>query len=447
MTSDTPTVSSLRVGVEAPAADPQAIPFDPKLPGLRRLFDTQWVWEEFCRRFGAPEKPPDRLRLQHFLYRPGSRAVLGYVAEQRWDDWVAEDHFAFELVAGQEERLFRYPDDPYLPGLRHAASAVDAHQLLSKYVPLHPNRLHVEAVRYRPTVRAVLRHRTRWRRRSTGDVVLYVRVMSPDRVARLVTAGQLAERSGFVLPRLVGCWPAGGVAWLAEIPGKTVRTLIREGNAPEPKRILEGLAPLWSEPSPGNAGQTLDVAAAFRRTQRVLSQVLPEGDGQRMLRHVARALRPFAEAWRPSALAHNDFYDDQLIVTPTGRIAVIDFEETGPGDPMLDVGNMLAHLRWMARLSSAPEAFGAYHRELRSAALERFGWEEQALALREAFALFRLSANPVRQFQPGWLGTVEKVLAMVAEALDEGATPPDAGQPVGESAPPSRSEGTLRDAR
>ena len=59
-----------------------------------------------------------------------------------------------------------------------------------------------------------------------------------------------------------------------------------------------------------------------------------------------RSLDSFVESWRPSRIAHNDFYDDQMLVLPDGGIAMVDFEETGPGDPMLDVGNFLAHLRW-----------------------------------------------------------------------------------------------------
>ena len=390
---------------------------DKALPGLGRLFDTEWVWDAFCKQFGAPEETPDRLRLQHFIYRPGARAVVGYAMERQWGRWVVEDQFAFELRAGKRRRLFRYPDDPYLPGLPQVASALEAHQLLPKYVPLHPHRLHVEAVRYRPTTRAVLRYYAHWRRRSVGEVTLYVRVMPPERVARLLTAGELAERSGFVLPRLLGHWPEGGVVWLAETPGKTVRALIREGEPPDPEQILDGLAPLWSASVSGSEGRPLDVAAAYHWTEDVLSRALPEGAAQGVLRQATEILRPFAETWRPSALAHNDFYDDQIILTPTGRLALVDFEETGPGDPLLDVGNLLAHLRWMARFSDAPEAFDTYRHELRSAALQRFGWDERALALREAFALFRLASNPIRQLQRDRLQTVETVLAMVAETL------------------------------
>ena len=406
------------VRIEGFEADLPPAPADGGLPDLRRLFDPEWVWQAFCERFGRPEERPHRLRLKHFLYHPGSWAVVGYVFERQWDQWIAEDQFSFELAASGDTRLFRYPEDPYLPGLPHVASAMPAHDILPKYVRLQPQRLHVEALRYRPTVRAVIRHTARMRRRSAGGATLYVRAMPPARMAQFLTAGQLAEHSGFVVPRLVGSWPEGGVVWLAKIPGKTVRALIRGGNPPDPELILDGLARLWSaSPPPGDPGQSLDVMGAFGRTQRLLSQVLPDGARHPLLRESTRALRPFAESWRPSTLAHNDFYDDQIILTPDGRLALVDFEETGPGDPLMDVGNMLAQLSWMARFSRAGEAFGAYRRELRSAALHRFRWEERALALREAFSLFRLSANAVRRFSADWLETAEAVLTLVTATL------------------------------
>lgn len=398
-----------------------SLPMDEKLPGLLHLFDSEWVWDAFCAKFGSPEEPPQRIRPRQLLYRPGARALVGYVAERRWDGWVVEEEFAIELVAGRPERLFRFPDDPYLPGLRPMAFAPDAQALLTKHVRLHPQRLHVEAVRYRPANRAVLRHIAGWRRSSVGEVVLYARVMPPERVGRLLAAAELAERSGFVLPRLAGCWPEGGVVWLAGVPGETVRSLIRQGSPPDPQLILDGLAPLWASPLTQDAGRPLDVAAGFRSATRLLSQVLQDDGPRQALQRAATALGPFVEAWRPSAVAHNDFYDDQVVLAPSGRLALVDFEETGPGDPLLDVGNFLAHLRRMARTGSAAEACDAYRRRFRAAALERFGWEERELALREAYSLFRLSANPFRTLQRDWPQAVQAGLTFAVEALDETA--------------------------
>ena len=89
----------------------------------------------------------------------------------------------------------------------------------------------------------------------------------------------------------------------------------------------------------------------------------------------------------------------------------------GPGDPQLDVGTFLAHLRNMAHFDIAPEACLAYRRQFRCAALKRFGWEEPELDLREALALFRLSANHLSRPQNDWLRATETGLSMVAEVL------------------------------
>ena len=130
-------------------------------------------------------------------------------------------------------------------------------------------------------------------------------------------------------------------------------------------------------------------------------------------------LGPFSKAWRPSTLAHNDFYDDQMLVTPDGEIALVDFEETGPGDPLYDVGNMLAHMRWMAWFGNAAEARDAYRQRMRSAALDRFGWQPQDLAVRESHALFSLSAWPIHQLRGDWAKSVEIGLELVIRALEE----------------------------
>ena len=390
------------------------LPVDEGLPGLLDLFDNQWVWQEFCTQFGEPDEAPHRIRTLQFSYRPGVRALVSYAAEWQRGQWVVDDQFAVELTTGGTKRLFRYPEDPYLPGLRLAASAVHAHELLTKHVSISPHRLRVEAMRYRPTTRAVLRHRASWRHARSGNVTLFVRVIPPRRVERLLVAAELAERSAFKLPRLAGCWMEGGVVWMSRVPGETVRTLIRTGMPPEPQRLLEGLANLWSMPVEPDQGHSLNLLRGYQMTERLLSQLLHGEEAHRLLGQVTDVLGPFSEAWRPSALAHNDFYDDQVIVTPEGELALVDFEETGPGDPLLDVGNLLAHLRWMARFGIAPERCDVYRRRVRSDALARFGWDPRALDMREAFALFRLSAGPIRQLRRNWGNRVETGLALAS---------------------------------
>lgn len=417
MTSSVSTRTPILQAGATSASGLQPITSDPELPALRHIYDADWVWERFCSEFGVPDETPDQLKLQHCSYHPGRRAVITYVAERQWDDWVTEDQFTFELRAGRDDQLFRYPHDPHLPGLEHVASATVAHEVLPRHVSLHPQRLHVEMVRYRPTRKAVLRHIVRFRRPHVDDVTLYVRVVPPDEMPGLLAAGELAERSAFVLPRLVGCWPESGVAWLANVPGETVGALIREGAPPEPEQVFDAIEPLWSATDHGNAGSPLDLLAHFEWTERLLAGLLRDSGKEDALLPVISELRPFVEAWRPTSLAHNDFYGDQLILAPSGRLALVDFEEVGPGEPLIDAGNMLAHLRWKSHESRVSGRYDAYRERFRSTALDRFGWDERDLALREAYAIFRLTANANWDLGGDLTSTIESGLALATEVL------------------------------
>ena len=102
----------------APPLFPQVgLPEDRGLQEFSRLFDGEWVWHAYCSRLGQPEVSPQRLRLRQLSYNPGRRAIVTGVAEWPWAEFVTQDPFAIELVRGQSARLFRYPEDPYLPGL------------------------------------------------------------------------------------------------------------------------------------------------------------------------------------------------------------------------------------------------------------------------------------------------------------------------------------------
>ena len=389
------------------------------MSGVLRLSDGEWVWRNYCSEFGEPEESPKFLRAIQLTYTPGARACVSYSADWERGQWVQEERFAVEVTPTGPVRLFRYPDDPYLPGLPAAASPVEADRLLARHASVSMERPFVEVMRYRPATRAVLRYTSRRRGRRLDERSIFVRVMPPARVKHMLAASKLAAQSGFDLPRLLGSWPEGGVVWLNGVEGETLRTRIQAGTPPDPNSILDGLEQLWSLPVEPAHGRTLDVHGGFRMTKRLLSQVLPGQEARRLLQQVTELIEPFAKTWRPSAIAHNDFHDDQLIVTPEGGLALIDFEEVGLGDPLLDVANLLAHLRWMARFGNASEACEAYHRRLQDAAVDRFDWDREALNLREAFVLFRLSSGPFRQLKTNWKSRVESALAL-AHAVSNG---------------------------
>lgn len=47
-------------------------------------------------------------------------------------------------------------------------------------------------------------------------------------------------------------------------------------------------------------------------------------------------------------LIHRDFYFDQVLLLPTGKVAVLDLDLASSGPPGLDAGNYIAHLRELA---------------------------------------------------------------------------------------------------
>ena len=102
-------------------------------------------------------------------------------------------------------RLYRYSEDPYLPGLNEAVSVEPALRLVNNHVLSVPaRRIRVDMVKYRIGNHAVLRHRL-------GRVNFYARVMRPNVLGPLRRATTLVQHSGFVAPRLAGCWQEGGV--------------------------------------------------------------------------------------------------------------------------------------------------------------------------------------------------------------------------------------------
>ena len=103
----------------------------------------------------------------------------------------------------------------------------------------------------------------------------------------------------------------------------------------------------------------------------------------------------------------------------TASAALVDFEEAGPGDPMLDVGNFIAHLCWRSRFGRQKDADAnaSYRDEFRSAAVDRFGWPERDLDPREAVCLFRICTNAIRNPKDDWRAKLEAGLALVEETL------------------------------
>ncbi len=396
------------------AFDAPAFPADARLPQLPRLFDPQWLWQSFSQQLDDPREAPKRIRIRHFIHSIGRSAIVSYELEWHEHAYLPNDTFVAALGRENAPKVTRFPDDERLPGLAEAACPEAALRLVNDTVLTVPaRRARVQLIRYRPTYRAVLRHRV-------GKLRLYARVVRPGEFAPFLAAYEASRLSGYGVPDLAGHWPAGGVMFLTEVPGRELRSLIRKGKAPSPERILDGIETLWHQPGDNSQMPTFNLERAYRRALRGFRHNLRDHrDMRRDLEDLHTRMAPFVRDWHPVSMAHNDFYDDQLLVTPGGDLALVDFEAIAAGDPLLDIGNFLAHLRWSARFSRRSQAknSGRYYDKLREAALERFGWKARELDYREAVCLFRVCTNAIRHPKADWREKLGAGLSLVADCL------------------------------
>ncbi len=389
-------------------------PDDPALPQLGGLFDPAWIWDVSADCLSDTAPDPTRLHVRHFSHSPGKAATASYEALRAGDDWMPSVLFNVTVGRGAKVSVTRFPHDDALPGLAPAVDPSEALRLVDRHVFTVPRRvMATETVRYRPSSRAVLRHITR-------RFKFYARVVRPAALPEVLAAAQIVSRSQFTVPPVVGCWNEGGVLWVPEVPGTNLRDSVRLGTPVDPDRLLADLHSIWSLPASAATTRPFNLAGAFARAQRTFGHALRDDlAGQRLLRAATETLGGFVAAWEPSSAAHNDFYDDQLIAMADGRIALVDFEEAGPGDPMLDVGNFLAHLAWAAADSplvpsdARPRAYD----DVKHAALERFGWNRHDLAMREAVCLFRICTNTVRRIKPDWAQRTRDGLTLTLDTV------------------------------
>lgn len=130
-----------------------------------------------------------------------------------------------------------------------------------------------------------------------------------------------------------------------------------------------------------------------------------------------------AAGTRPGPTVHGDLYEGQVFVGSDGGIGLIDLEDAGPGDPLLDAANLLAHLVLLN--ASRPDAARrpiAYRALLRTAVLDAFGAAESDLDWRESLCLLRLATGPFRVLSRAWPRRTEARVNAALRLLDRASS-------------------------
>jgi hypothetical protein len=316
-------------------------------------------------------------------------------------------------VQDQDEiRVWVFPYDPRLPGLPDAAHAATVRAVsgLSR-----PAAFSVLPVRYRPGSRAVFRYAAFGP--DGASEVLFGKVLREAAFVRTFEAHRSFRSTRFRLAEPRASADIPGLVLFPSLVGTSLRDrLIRGERLPSPRRLaaeVERIALLpWRGTSVERRGER-----RIRSCGRLLTHLLPHRCGQ--ITHLVEELVGESASPVGGPTVHGDLYDAQVLVDDRFSLGLVDLEDAGPGDALLDWANFSAHL---AGLGASVPAAGrrplGYRALLRREVLERMGAGETDLIWREAACTLLLAPGAFRVRSAVWPQRVERRLDTALRLAD-----------------------------
>lgn len=322
---------------------------------------------------------------------------------------------------------------PHAPGLEALAELIepDRFHTLAARVPGLGAAARARLVRYVPLKRALLVHadpttgRRHWLKLFNAEDGAGA-MLGLREVRAWYEHGAFAAR----VPRLVHYDTSLHLMVMDEVPGTPFTRLLAGGGRVEPFAELgRALAELHAVPTvPWRAWSFAQEHGGLRRHMRGARRALPALAG-RIDRIVDRLGRDMPQGQDGFAPIHGNLFGDQILydetAAPGRRIGVVDWDAWCHGDPHYDLGRMIAHLVYVARLegqstggmTEAAEALlEGYRMVAGHAAVDRarLTWQ-LAVAL-----LLRAKISSLRKLVPGWPRHMALMVAEAEDVLDGG---------------------------
>ena len=276
----------------------------------------------------------------------------------------------------------------------------------------------VRPVRYRPGQRHVLRYTAN----GTG-LTVFAKIYRDGTAAKIHRfAGRLAESVASVCgAQIAGPLPTSpdhhAALWLG-VAGRPLWQALRDDPGSRPMAAVAGAAlraihDIDAGQAPAERGIADEVAAAGRACAHITG-LLPALDGR--LRRVLDSVGERVQGLPVEAptLTHGDAKCDNLLVDQD-RLTMIDLDRCGYADPALDIGKLLADLRWWCARN------GLHTGDVQASLLAGYGDANPArLARARAYEVLfqvKIAGRRLGVDDPAWAHQVTEALARAEDLL------------------------------
>ena len=318
-----------------------------------RILDTKYEPGNYCR----------------VLYQLGDDLVIG---TYKWDSDENQIPETTKVIPSLGMRVYRFPDDPTLPGLTKALDPQTVSAALAEALPeFQPStvrilRCDVKVLRFRPGRRCTVRLSVWLRDKESGAIykrVLYGKIYHDLEKAQHVYQ-QMLSLSSSMPAKEDRVLFAGASAFLPDlamvlqdpIEGVTLDNMISCDTESCDARGVAGtmaaaraLAAFHTNGlTAGKARSISSELARFKKRGAKIGQVNPElGNNIIKLADALSAWLGMLDQWGASTcLVHGDCKPAQFLINDQ-QVALLDFDHCGMADPAVDVGTFLATLQQM----------------------------------------------------------------------------------------------------